>query len=278
MSAAPLEQLCQRAQAGDRAALEGLLRALQDPLYRLALRFLSRPDAARDATQEILILVVTQLSTFRGDSSVKTWAYRVATRHLLRQRSRGRRYRFESLEAELGQPASELVAARAADAEQHLLEEEVFLGCTQAMLGALDRPLRMAFVLGAILELESSEAAQVLEISAAAFRKRLSRARHLLDTFVARHCGVANPSARCRCSRQIDYAKRQGRLDPERPRFPRRSGPTSLQTLRAFGEIQSVRRALELYRAQPTFPAPEDFARELRLLLERSPSLTGSVP
>lgn len=274
MTTATLDELCQRAQAGDGRALESLVRALQDPLYRLALRFLGLPEPARDATQEILILIVTQLSTFRGESAVTTWAYRVAARHLLRQRRRVKRYRFESLEAELGQPAPSDASPSALSAEDRLLEEEIFLGCTQAMLGALDRPLRIAFVLGGILELEAREAAQVLEIGEVAFRKRLSRARRRLDDFMAKHCGVASSTARCRCLHQIAFAESQGRLHRGRPRFPLPSGSTSLATLRAFGEIKAARRALELYRAQPVFRAPEDFALELRRILEQAPTLT----
>ena len=83
-----LDELAQLARTGERAALEELLRGLQDPLYRLALRFLGHPEAARDATQEVLILVITQLSSFRGESAIMTWAYRVASRHLLRQKKR----------------------------------------------------------------------------------------------------------------------------------------------------------------------------------------------
>jgi RNA polymerase sigma factor (sigma-70 family) len=276
MTTITLDTLCEQAQAGDRAALEALVKGLQDPLYRLALRFLSFPEAARDATQEILILVITQLSTFRRESSVSTWAYRVATRHLLRQRKRTKRYSFERLEEELGQPESVLDSGDARNAEQRLLEEEIFLGCTQAMLRALDRSLRIAFVLGAILELEASEGAAVLEISEVAFRKRLSRARSTLDGFVAKHCSVANPQARCRCAWQIGYAMNKGRLDPKQLRFARPVPTTSLEALRAHGELKQVRRSLELYRAQPQHQAPEDFARRLREMLGATTALTAS--
>lgn len=276
MTTSTLDTLCEQAQAGDPGALEALVKGLQDPLYRLALRFLSFPEAARDATQEILILVITQLSTFRRESSVATWAYRVATRHLLRQRKRAKRYTFETLEGDLGQPECTLESDGAGNAEQRLLEEEIFLGCTQAMLRALDRSLRIAFVLGAILELEASEGAAVLEISEVAFRKRLSRARSTLDGFVAKHCSVANPHARCRCAWQIGYAMNKGRLDPKQLRFARPVETTSLEALRAHGELKQVRRSLELYRAQPQHQAPEDFARRLREMLRATTSLTAS--
>jgi hypothetical protein len=157
-----------------------------------------------------------------------------------------------------------------------VLEEELFLGCTQAMLRALDPPLRIAFVLGAILELEAHEAALALEISEVAFRKRLSRARSTLDAFVSKNCGVANPSARCRCAFQVNHATRQGRFDPNCLRYASKTARTSLEALQAFGEIGRVRRALELYRAQPEFRAPEDFAARVRSLMESATSLSFS--
>lgn len=276
-----LEALAQRAQAGDREALEGLVRGLQEPLFRLALRFLGHRENARDATQEILILVITKLSTFRGESSVSTWAYRVACRHLLRAKSSLRPITLEQLvEHDLAKPPNEIDPRATASAEARLLEEEVFLGCTQAMLRALDREQRIAFVLGGICEVESGDAAYALGITEVAFRKRLSRARSTLDTFMRKHCGVANPENRCRCAYQVNHRIAKGALDPTCLRNVEPAADrTSLEKLRAENasdtaeaqrarrEIGRVRRSLELYQAQPSQRSPEDFALRVRAML-----------
>ncbi|HEY6880363.1 MAG TPA: RNA polymerase sigma factor [Polyangiales bacterium] len=262
----PLDALVPRAQEGDRAALEELVRGLQDPLYRLALRFLGRREEARDATQEILILVITKLSTFRAESSIKTWAYRVASRHLLRSKSE-EQFHFDQLASDLGKPPNEIAPSVLAHADARLLEEEVFLGCTQAMLRALDRDQRIAFILGAICEVEAKEAAYALSISEAAFRKRLSRARHALDEFVQEHCSVANAHNRCRCAHQVNHRIHKGTLVPGQPRFTLHDPQTTLEALRAQREIGKVKRALELYRAQPVDRSPQDFAAHLHKLL-----------
>ncbi|HVM14814.1 MAG TPA: sigma-70 family RNA polymerase sigma factor [Egibacteraceae bacterium] len=83
-----LDDLERRAADGDRDALSALVRRLQDPMYRLALRFLGHPQDAQDATQEILIRVVTHLGSFEGRSRFTTWAYTVAFRSLLRTKRR----------------------------------------------------------------------------------------------------------------------------------------------------------------------------------------------
>lgn len=275
-AAGPLDALALRARSGDRAALEELVAALERRIYPLAYRFLHHREDARDATQEILILVITKLSSFRGDSAVETWAYRVACRHLLRARSNasnahngGRTVSFEQLaERDLGQPPNEIEPAALARADARLLEEEVFLGCTQAMLQALDRPSRIAFVLGAICELDSKEAAYALGIGEAAFRKRLSRARATLDAFAGRHCGVADPANRCRCAYQVNHGMRLGRLDPGCLRYAQPAPRSSLETLRAFGELGKVRSSLELYRAQPAPRSPDELAARVREMLE----------
>ena len=63
-----LDRLARRASEGDRGALSELVREIQHPMYRLALRFLGNPDDAQDACQEILIRIVTRLGTFEGRS------------------------------------------------------------------------------------------------------------------------------------------------------------------------------------------------------------------
>ena len=83
-----LEDLVERASGGDKVALEEMVRQIQDKVYGLALRMLWHPADAEDATQEILIKVITHLGTFRGESAFMTWVYRVASNYLLTARKR----------------------------------------------------------------------------------------------------------------------------------------------------------------------------------------------
>ena len=69
-----LEDLVRSAIDGDRNALEDFVRALQGDIYALALRMLCNREDAEDATQEILVRIVTHLSQFDFRSKVKTWA------------------------------------------------------------------------------------------------------------------------------------------------------------------------------------------------------------
>ena len=75
-----LNSLAQRSQAGDKRALAELVGHLQDPLHRSAIRMLADTDDALEATQEVLIRIITKLSTFKVESAFMTCAYKVASK------------------------------------------------------------------------------------------------------------------------------------------------------------------------------------------------------
>jgi RNA polymerase sigma factor (sigma-70 family) len=83
------QKLVLRVRSGDRKALEELVRIHQAWIYNIAVRMLYHPQDAEDATQEILIKVLTQLSSFEGRSSFRTWLYRIVVNHVLNTK-RGR--------------------------------------------------------------------------------------------------------------------------------------------------------------------------------------------
>ena len=76
------EDLVRAAAAGSRSALEEIVGRIQGRIYGLALRMLYHPADAEDATQEILIKVITRLDGFRGDGPFPAWVYRIAVNHL----------------------------------------------------------------------------------------------------------------------------------------------------------------------------------------------------
>jgi RNA polymerase sigma factor (sigma-70 family) len=243
-------ELVDRAKAGDRAALDELVRAMKDLVFNLAARMLGSAADAEDATQEILIKIVTHLASFRGDSAFRTWAYRVAANHLLTMRKRGAELRVESFE-QLGENLDTNLAAGDPAVDDQLLVREAKLICTSMMLACLDRDHRLAYILGEIFEFASEEGAAILEISSDAFRKRLSRARERMAEFMAAQCGLVNPSNACRCAKQAGHAVAVGHLDPKRLAW----GPLGCR--QRVADIDTVARAIEVFRSNPDFVAPE---------------------
>ena len=70
--------LVRRIEDGDRDALEALVVRHQPWIYNIAVRMVYHPHDAEDVTQEVLIKVLTKLSTFEGRSRFSTWLYRLA--------------------------------------------------------------------------------------------------------------------------------------------------------------------------------------------------------
>jgi RNA polymerase sigma factor (sigma-70 family) len=80
--------LVERARGGDRAALEELVLRHPRWVYNVAVRMVFDPHDAEEVTQEVLVKVVTRLGTFRGESSFRTWLYRIAANHVLNMKRR----------------------------------------------------------------------------------------------------------------------------------------------------------------------------------------------
>lgn len=77
-----LESLVEQARSGIRYALEELVRTIQDQVFGLSMRMLGHRPHAEDATQEILVKVITHLDSFRAESRFTAWVYAVAANHL----------------------------------------------------------------------------------------------------------------------------------------------------------------------------------------------------
>lgn len=262
---AELIALARRARDGDRVALEHLLVAVQDDVHRLALRMTGTPDDALDATQEILIRVMTRLSTFRGEAALRTWVHRVAVNHLLdRKRSAVERLGFT-----FGAFADDLVDGLApvapnAGPELDVLAREVKHGCTLALLTCLDRELRVVYILGEVFSVSSAEGAWICDTTETAYRKRLSRARALVRSFVADHCGLVAPTtARCHCRKRVPAALAAGRVDAARA-----EQPTAAVVDAAVAEMESLYDAAGLIRSVPDTPAPGEVAVAIRSLVQ----------
>src|SRR6266702_5977500 len=73
---------------GDRAALEKLILRHEAWVYNIAVRMVFRPHDAEEVTQEVLVKVITKLSTFKGESTFRTWLYRIAANHVLNMKRR----------------------------------------------------------------------------------------------------------------------------------------------------------------------------------------------
>jgi RNA polymerase sigma factor (sigma-70 family) len=269
---ARFEHLVDLAKKGRRNALEELVVRIQDRIYGLALRILFLPEDAEDATQEILIKIITHLGSFKGESRFTTWCFRVAANHLLsvRKRRAEKWFSFEKCEKAIEEALYISSVEDFESPEDHLIVEEVKLACLQGMLICLTREVRIAFILGVVFGVTSVQGGQILDITPEAFRQRLSRGRKQIQDFMTKKCSLVNPENPCTCSKLLPYEIKTKLLDPENLRFvnhrayPRRNG-TADSRLQELGELKRI---AVLFRSHPDYAAPETFVESIKELLE----------
>jgi RNA polymerase sigma-70 factor (ECF subfamily) len=175
--------------AGSESAYEWLIAHYHQPIYSLIYRMLNDPADAADTTQEVFLKVFRGIHRFHGDSSLKTWLYRIALHETANQKRWWCRHkgRETSMEAGAGEDDLEtstfaikdtLVDASASPFDDAVQEE--IRAKVEAELNQIAEPYRTAVILRDIEDLSYEEIAEVLEVSLGTVKSRLVRGREAL--------------------------------------------------------------------------------------------------
>lgn len=216
-----LFDLVQKATAGDKEALEKVLASVQDLIFNLSLRMLGTFPDAQDATQDILLKIITHLSSFEGKSAFSTWVFRIASNYLKDYKKHmfaRLPLSFEFYGEDIRNAKIEDVPDLTQNVEQSILAEELKLSCTNVMLQCLDAESRCIFILGTMFKLDSRIAGDILGITPEAYRQRLSRVRKKVADFLKEYCGEYG-NGTCRCAERVNYAIQNHRIHPARLDF-----------------------------------------------------------
>src|SRR5207244_10455823 len=131
-------ELVDQAKSGDRGALEELVLRHQAWVYNIAVRMVFHPHDAEEVTQEVLVKVITRLGTFQGESTFRTWLYRIVANHVLNMKRRWAETRTTTFAdygtAIDGTPDLALPDPNTVPLEVPLLVEEAKNSCTMGML------------------------------------------------------------------------------------------------------------------------------------------------
>lgn len=267
-------KLVRRTQNGDREALESLVMRHQDWVYNIVLRMVYHPEDAQDATQEVLIKLLTKLSTFEGRSSFRTWLYRIVVNHVLnmkRARAEAAEWTFTKYGDGLdGASDMELPDPRSVPADVQLLVDEARITCSSGMLLCLNREQRIVYILGEIFDVSDTVGAELLETTRDNFRQKLSRARRDLHSFMQNKCGLVNKANPCRCAKKTQAFMKAGYVDPQNLLFAK-AHVTRVRDVcpRVHDDINALDMAYaEIHRDHPFHSSP-DFVAVLRELLKQ---------
>lgn len=182
------QRLLSALQAGDEQAYEQLIQRFQTPVYNLAYRLLNDQADASDVLQEVFLKVFRNVAHFRGDSSLRTWLYRIA----VNESHNRRRWLFRHRRGETGiedafddsdvrdkplMDAGETPFDFTMNREAQILLEEG--------LAAINPVFRAVLVLREIEEMSYEEIAGILEVSIGTVKSRIVRGREALRKYIA---------------------------------------------------------------------------------------------
>jgi RNA polymerase sigma-70 factor (ECF subfamily) len=175
-------RLVERLRLGEEAAYEELIERFQHPVFNLVSRLMSEPADANDVVQEVFIKIFRNVRSFRSQSSLKTWIYRIAVNEAYNHRRWFSRHRKQEIGLERdekdqgyqdtlsdpGRSPFDLAAGQ----EMHEMIEQTLAG--------LNPTFRTAVILRDVEDLSYEEIADILQIHLGTVKSRIMRGREAL--------------------------------------------------------------------------------------------------
>src|SRR6201988_700350 len=174
--------------AGSEEAYAWLIGEFQQPVYGLVYRVVNDPSDAADTTQEVFLKVFRGMKHFHGESSLKTWIYRIALHEAANRRRGGFRHKGKETSIEPAESETPCAADNAmqvaltdpADSPFDNVAHHEVQQRVEEELRKVPEPYRTALILRDLEEMSYEEIAEVLEISLGTVKSRLTRGRDAL--------------------------------------------------------------------------------------------------
>ena len=172
----PDSDLIKRAQQGDREALESLLETIGPPVCQWALAHTGDPERASDLSQEVFLLLLRKLPSYRGESRFLTWLFSVSRNQAIEEvRRKGRHEKkMDRLKSEVGNPH------QAANHEGLSVDRSRLGGIIGDFVRGLPPRQREVFQLSEFQDLSSTEVGRILDMAPVSVRAALLKARRSL--------------------------------------------------------------------------------------------------
>jgi RNA polymerase sigma-70 factor (ECF subfamily) len=174
--------------AGSEDAYAWLIGEFHQPIYSLVYRIVADPADAADTTQEVFLKIFRGMKHFHGESSLKTWIYRIAIHEASNRRRwwfrhKARETSMETLQADTEVGAALAVKDTLEDQRESPFENvahEEIRAKVESELRQISEPYRTTVILRDIEEMSYEEIAEVTEVSLGTVKSRLTRGREAL--------------------------------------------------------------------------------------------------
>jgi len=155
-----------RAQSGDRAAFNELLKSVQTALFRYIFRLVGEHGLAEDVTQEVFLIIYRKLRWLENPQLFRAWTYRIASREAFRRLKKERRWTEQIRDEE--------VLEKISAAETTEIYEPELIEKLPALVSEVSPASRAVLILHYLDEMPLSEVAEILDISLGTVKSRLA--------------------------------------------------------------------------------------------------------
>ncbi len=193
--------LIQELKAGSEDAYAWLVAEFHQPVYSLVYRILTDPADAADTTQDVFLKIFRGMKHFHGESSLKTWIYRIAIHEASNRRRWWFRHKSKETSVDHNQSGSEqysLSDAKAALVDRHkspfetVADHEIQARVEQELRN-VPEPYRTAVVLRDIEDLSYEQIAEITQTSLGTVKSRITRGREALRKLLADYVKEVGP-------------------------------------------------------------------------------------
>jgi len=174
-------ELIRLAKAGNNVALTTLVKRYSPRIYNLGLRMMRNPEDAEDILQETFLTMVKKIGTFREQSTLYTWLYRIAMNISLEKlKDKHRTNVTASIDDPVYQNLGNFEPLELPDLEEDEPTADRFRKYLDTAMDALNEKLRAVFILRDIEGQSIADTANILGLTASNVKVRLMRARLIL--------------------------------------------------------------------------------------------------
>jgi RNA polymerase sigma-70 factor (ECF subfamily) len=173
-------QIIRRFKAGNKDAFSELVQKYTKPVLNLVYRVSGDPCDVEDLTQEVFLKAYKGLDKFKGDSKFFTWLYRIAVNVTLRAREKKSKVFLQSLEQKNENGNGNDNFMTVSQCPQDSLEKDEMQNKVREAIKELDEDYRTPLILFRYHELSYEEISEIMNLSVAAVKSRLHRARKAL--------------------------------------------------------------------------------------------------
>ncbi|WP_106794283.1 RNA polymerase sigma factor [Aquimarina sp. Aq78] len=218
------EKLITNSKKGDKKSLNKLLNRHQNYIFNIALKMLNNVTDAEDATQEVLIKLITNLAKYDSSKSrFRTWLYRITFNHILNLKKSASEKKELTFTKFFGfmDSVPDIFITEGENTNEIMGQsiQEARIACTAGMLMCLDRSQRLIYIVGEIFKIDHNLASEIFDITPVNFRKKLSRTRKDLHQWMHKKCGLVNENNPCRCRNKTKKFIELGIVNPENPKW-----------------------------------------------------------